>query len=68
MKRYLVFRGSVYYPRGGWEDFAGWADTFEEAETLIKSLRQDWEKDEPGRFDWYHVVDTTLWKIVWENA
>jgi hypothetical protein len=44
-KRFLAFAGDQYYPDGGWRDFRGSSDNFEEAVKLIK-----------GR-DWGHVVD-----------
>lgn len=31
MKRYLVFSFDQYYPCGGWNDFKGSFDTYEEA-------------------------------------
>lgn len=36
MKRYLAFYGSIYYPRGGMDDFIGDFDTEEEAITSIE--------------------------------
>ena len=52
MKRYLLFGGDCYYPAGGWDDFMGAFDTFEEA-------RQH-AGDHPA--DWQHVVDTETMK------
>lgn len=45
MKRYALFAGSRYYPRGGWEDFRGTYDTPEEA-----------AQNGDGH-DWWHTVD-----------
>ena len=63
MKRFLVFSGTRYYPRGGWDDFRG---DFDEQAPAIDAARA--EKD-----DWAQVVDTdalgeegTLGKILWD--
>jgi hypothetical protein len=53
LKRYLLFRFYQYYPRGGWEDFAGDFDTFDEA-----------KESELGHGDNYQIVDTTTKKVV----
>jgi len=45
MKPYLVFAGEQYYPRGGWGDFVGSADTMDEALALV-----------PKDADWHHIV------------
>jgi hypothetical protein len=51
MKRYLLFAGYQYYPRGGWTDFIDSFDTKEEAFA------------ETARYDWCHVVDTQEWSV-----
>ena len=48
MKRFLLFSGSNYYPRGGWSDFRGSYDTCEEALAAPRS----------ESVDWWQVVDT----------
>ena len=50
MKRYLIFAGDQYYPRGGMRDCIGSADTYEEAQTLLK-------EHEYAPFDWHHTFD-----------
>jgi len=35
MKRYLVFAFDLTYPRGGWNDLIGQADTFVEAKNIM---------------------------------
>jgi len=62
MKRFLLFHGHVYYPRGGWEDFKGSYGSIEEADSAFTTQLEDWE--EPGRFVWYHIVDSSTWLIV----
>ncbi len=51
--RYLVFKGDNYYPSGGWEDFAGSADTVDAAREIA------------GRHEeWWHVVDSKNGTII----
>lgn len=57
MKRYLLFGGDYYYPRGGWSDFIESADTLEE----IRASLDDWLDRE---HKWFHVIDTTTWNRV----
>lgn len=45
MKPYLLFAGLSYYPRGGWGDYIGSADSIDEALALI-----------PKGAEWYHIV------------
>jgi hypothetical protein len=42
--RYLLFRGSDYYPRGGWEDYAG---AFPSVEAAVQWARE--KPPLPGR-------------------
>ena len=60
MKRYLLFTGENYYPRGGWKDFVASFDIVEEA------CKDERIQDLPGKYNygWYHIVDTTTGKIV----
>ena len=46
MKRYALFTGDDYYPRGGWDDFKGSFDTVEDALAA-------------PRGEWFQVVDLT---------
>lgn len=61
MKRYLLFVGEPFYPRGGWHDFRGDFDSVDDGVATGREL-----KDSPdfiaGR--WWHVVDTDTGKIV----
>ena len=53
MKRFLVFSGDEYYPKGGMEDFQGSFDTFQEAKNFADTV-----KDCTGKlYDWYHIYD-----------
>lgn len=45
MKTYLLFAGSYQYPRGGWGDYIGSADSLDEALALL-----------PKGMEWHHVV------------
>lgn len=49
MKRFLLFYGDTYYPLGGWRDFHGSFETFEDAD--VASLKGE-------AWDWRHIVDT----------
>jgi hypothetical protein len=44
MKRFLVFYGDQYYPAGGWGDFKGEFDTFEEAVKFLVGKSFDWKE------------------------
>jgi uncharacterized HAD superfamily protein len=68
MKRYLLFVGGAYYPRGGWLDFHGAFDSVVDAETYVTNNPKFLEcpDDEyESLIDWAHVVDTTTKRIVW---
>lgn len=46
-KRFVLFAGSTYYPSGGWDDYAGSADTLQDALEVGEKIDEDW----------WHVVD-----------
>lgn len=51
MRRYLLFSGETYYPRGGWKDFECSFDTHNGAvKAALKILSDD--KDQ-----WVHITD-----------
>lgn len=57
MRRYLLFGGADYYPLGGWNDFVGSYNTYEEA----------YEHKKLGRsqgYEWTHIVDTNIGEMV----
>jgi hypothetical protein len=47
MKRFLLFYGSDYYPRGGWDDLASSFDSLQEALEYVATKH----------CDWYQVID-----------
>ena len=47
LKRFLLFAGDTYYPCGGWHDFIGSYDSYEEAAA----------NGDIDRNDWWHVID-----------
>jgi hypothetical protein len=60
---YALFAGDNYYPCGGWEDFQGFFDSLEEAQSVIS-----FEKpvgDKCCVYDWAHIVDLEQGKVVW---
>lgn len=50
--RYMLFGGSVYYPVGGMDDFAGSFSTLEAAKDYAENTYIDED------FEWWHVYDT----------
>jgi len=50
MKRYLIFAFNMYYPSGGWNDFQGSRDTFEDALSFTKQ--------QITNFDYVQIVDS----------
>lgn len=57
MKRFLLFAGASYYPRGGWNDFQGDFDTLEEAQAKGPLCRDVYYA---GDFpDWWQVIDSS---------
>ena len=63
---YLVFGGPEkdYSDHGGWFDYAGRADTFEEARILTYQIACD-QHGTSGEWTWCHIVDLTKGCIVW---
>jgi hypothetical protein len=39
---YLVFKGDYYYPQGGWQDFVGSFDTYDEADEAAATRSSEW--------------------------
>ena len=62
MERFLLFRGSRYYPFGGWRDFGG---SFSTRELAIEALAAECLQGES--YEWAHVIDTAAAKpaMVW---
>lgn len=60
MKRFLLFAGDQYYPRGGWDDFIKDFDSLESA--IEHVARRNVLRG------WIHIVDTESKSIVWFNA
>lgn len=54
LKRFLVFAGDHYYPKGGFNDLVGSKNTLEAAIELAKSQNTDW----------YQVIDIHLNSVV----
>ena len=47
-KRFLLFKGEIYYPCGGWDDFVGSFDTANEARAAIGKM---------DSYKWYQIID-----------
>lgn len=50
MKRYALFAGSTFYPKGGWKDFIRSAYTIEELTLTVEEV-------EECLYDWSCIVD-----------
>lgn len=62
MKPFIVLFGDSYYPCG-WRDYAGEADTLEEAEAIAQK-RVEEEGDRFPHFWWYEIIDLRTKAIV----
>ena len=64
MKRYLLFSGRDYYPRGGWRDFQGAYEFVGLACAGVPKLPSY------DAHEWAHVVDTETAVVVawWEKG
>jgi len=51
MKRFLLFAGDTYYPKGGINDFVKDFTSLNEAKEAAKGFSND-------SFEWYHIYDT----------
>lgn len=55
MKPFIVLHGDTYYA-SGWDDYAGEADTLDEA----RAIADAWDKAEGDRelhFSWWEIID-----------
>lgn len=62
MKRYIVFAGDNYYPRGGWKDKRGSFDQLDEA---VNKAKEYYEEDRG--YHWCHVVDLETGNTCWDH-
>lgn len=61
MNPFIVLVGAVYYP-GGWSDYAGDAETVEEAKAL--ALKKVQEHSSSPQYCWWEVVYLETKEIV----
>ena len=59
---YLLFGGTFYEADGGFYDFIGVADSLQKLKDHAKMLC-----DKEYDFEWYHIVDSDTWQIVYSN-
>lgn len=80
MKKFIVFFGCCYYPKGGAKDILGFTDTIEDAKNLVVDFYQKNYNENFARFksvddklsfikneyslDWSHAFDTETKEIV----
>ena len=78
MKRYLLFFGDYFYPRGGMEDFVSDFNTLEECQAAIdtkikENFDPEWYTLEEfieyqwKHVNWAHIYDTKTRKKVWSK-
>jgi hypothetical protein len=59
-RRFCIFGGPDYYPRGGWHDFRASRDTLEEAVQAGEKLLVN----PSGDYNWWHVFDLQERRVV----
>ena len=69
MKKYIVFAGNDYYPRGGWNDFLFSVDNLEDLEDILGYEKNSIETFYLNRinncaYDWLQVVDYSTGEII----
>lgn len=68
MKRYLLFAGANYYPRGGMEDFVAGFDGLDGAIARGRA-ETDHSGERRGKADdWWHVLDLEEGKVVADGS
>lgn len=60
-KRFLVFAGEIYYPKGGWEDYKVSFDLLSDAIMWIEKNVEDID------IEWAHVYDNKEERICYET-
>lgn len=59
MKRYLLFAGKKYYPKGGFNDFQASSNNPEELKKhYLKHNEKEMKDGGDNYFAWGHVIDT----------
>ena len=56
MKKFLLFAGDEYYPRGGFYDFRMSFNSISEAKDHMLKNNES--------FDWWHIIDSTTMEVV----
>ena len=62
MKQYIVLFGDTYYP-SGWSDYAGDADTVDEAETIVAGKIAEQGERSPEYY-WAEIIDLNTKRVV----
>ena len=65
MKRYLVFYGEIYYPKGGMNDFIGDSDTLEAAKECVLNAEKARSSGQYRLDTWAMIYDTEQREIVY---
>lgn len=73
-KRFLLTAGDGYYPCAGDEDWVGFFETREEAQSCVSETPDSYYKDYKitvnGYYrdvDWYRIIDTENWELDCSN-
>ena len=59
MKKFILFAGVIYYPKGGWNDFQGTSD---DASELVEQVAMS-----QVNYGWWQIVDTSSMTIIKEK-
>ncbi len=68
-KRFALFAGLRFYPRGGIKDFRAFGDSQEELETLCDANIEQWLKSDPPYTGdhWGQIADIKTMKVISER-
>ncbi len=64
MKKYALFAGCAYYPRGGMWDFRGFFDTTNLAREDLPTRKHTKEESFIDEYDWYQIINAETFEVV----
>lgn len=66
MRRYLIFAGETFYPKGGWRDYVGQSNGYAYATACAIHEYDKLGTNKAPSGAWAHVVDTETDTIVFK--
>lgn len=63
MQRYIIFKGTYFYPSGGADDFYKTVNSIDEVKSVIKELYKR-ENDYDESWDWINILDIKEMTII----